>query len=700
MPTFHMTMPGGEEYEVDAPDETAAIGALSQMHAQPAPAAPAADHGGVMGMLESGARALNMGLPFSDRLVAAEKTWLPGLNNGQSYDANLAAERAARAQLTREHPIVAGAGAALGGLAVPFGAARVAAQAASLGAKALAAALGGAGVGAAQGLSDAPDWSDARGTLASEARGAGFGFGLGGAMPLVAAGIGRGYSALADALSSRNGPISNAANQHLLAALQADGAQQVQSELRRLGGDAMLADAGPALLGKAQGAALNSDEGRSVLARALSERNAAANQRLQSDFNRALGPAEDPQLATNAILAHRGDVDARSYPQALGAAPPVDTSGVLARLGQMITGSEGMERRALTSLRDALMENGPTGALVPKSAALNLHKIKGELDNVIQYDAPGLGVPAGAVARQQGALRQMRGELNAALEAQVPGYAAANRDSAALARRAEAVGEGTSLLDSGKTAMTPEALNLRYGAMEPGERAALAKGARGEIERLLDTRANDLVAGRNIIKGEGDWNRARLGTVFGLNRTGEVIDAVDREAKFRDTFNKVVENSQTAQRQAAMRAMKPDPSSETPFFNPNSTLTGMASTLLVKKPVQALYNAVVRQDPTQSYGEIARILAARGGQRDRYVSALADALARQQENRSAGRRFGNSVGLAAALAASGAERIASNKERSDRAPALDPRPDAPPPDPADLTALAASLSARRYDRRR
>jgi hypothetical protein len=91
----------------------------------------------------------------------------------------------------------------------------------------------------------------------------------------------------------------------------------------QLGPDAMLADAGPAFLGKAQGAALNSDEGRSVLANAVTARNEGTNQRIMGDVNRVLGPAEDPQTVTNAIRAHRSAVDNQSYPAALGNALPM-----------------------------------------------------------------------------------------------------------------------------------------------------------------------------------------------------------------------------------------------------------------------------------------------------------------------------------------------------------------------------------------
>ncbi|NDB70416.1 MAG: hypothetical protein EB015_20900, partial [Methylocystaceae bacterium] len=291
--------------------------------------------------------------------------------------------------------------------------------------------------------------------------------------------------------------------------------------------------------------------------------------------------------------------------------------------------SEGNQRRALEHTREMLTVPGNNGMRVVKDNAHNLHAIKQELDNVIQYDQPGLGVPAGALNRQQGTLRLLRGQLNNILETQVPGYAEANRASSSLASRQEAVQRGTQALDSGKTAMTPERLNQEYATMEPGERAAFAKGTRGEIDRILDTRANDVVAGKNVIKGEGDWNRDRLATIFGQEPTDNVINSIDREIKFRDTHNKVVENSQTAQRQAAARAMKPEPSSETPMINPNMTLSGLAGTT-GKKLVQWIADSIKR-DPTDSYGEIARVLTTQGYDRDQNLRALIDYMVRKSQ---------------------------------------------------------------------
>ena len=85
-----------------------------------------------------------------------------------------------------------------------------------------------------------------------------------------------------------------------------------------------------------------------------------------------------------------------------------------------------------------------------------------------------------------------------------------------------------------------------------------------------------------LAQGEGGWNTEKLATVHGREAADELIGSVERNLKFRDTHNKVVENSQTAQRQAAAAAMKPGRPSETPMVNPNATLSGMGLTGIKK----------------------------------------------------------------------------------------------------------------------
>lgn len=653
MPTYEIKGKDGSIYEIDAPDERKAFDAFSKLplaapYNKKEAASAQQPSQSKEGIVDQTSRALLGGIPFSDRAMAGMQTlhdYLAG--SGKDYAGNLADVREANKQFQQEHPYGSLAGSLVGSAVLPVGAAGAATKGIGLLAKAGYGAAAGAGLGAIQGASESPDLTNPTETAKHVAIGGASGGLLGGTLPLAARGIGQVYSGARGMLSKGPEGISKDAAKHIIPAIEADEISNIRGEAGRLGDQAMLADLGPSLLGKLQGAALNSEKGRTTAQNALTTRNQAANQRIQSDVDRAFGPAEDPWQATRNIENHRSNVDSTNYPNALDNAPPVNTGNLLNTINRMIDRSEGNQRRALEHTREMLTVPGNNGMRVVKDNAHNLHAIKQELDNVIQYDQPGLGVPAGALNRQQGTLKLLRGQLNNILENQVPGYAEANSASSALAKRQEAVQRGTQALDSGKTAMTPERLNHEYNTMEPGERAAFAKGTRGEIDRILDTRANDVVAGKNVIKGEGDWNRDRLATIFGQEPTDSVINSIDREIKFRDTHNKVVENSQTAQRQAAARAMKPEPSSETPMINPNMTLSGLAGTT-GKKLVQWIADSIKR-DPTDSYGEIARVLTATGYDRDKNLRALVDYMIRksQMDAQSAAVGRNGAIGLGA-----------------------------------------------------
>lgn len=280
-----------------------------------------------------------------------------------------------------------------------------------------------------------------------------------------------------------------------------------------------------------------------------------------------------------------------------------------------------------------------------------LHKVKMEIDNVVEHDKPGLGIQPGALDNQQASLKQLRFQINDALEKQVPGYMAANRASAALAKRAEAVQAGTQYLGNGKTTPSPQRFAFDFEGLDPGEKIARAKGSRSEIDRVLGTKANDLQALRGELQGEGGWNTDKLATVHGQPAADELVGSVNRNLAFGDTYNKVVENSQTAQRQAAAGAMKPVAPGDTPLVNPNMSITGLLATGAKKTASAAL--SAVRPDPTRSYGEVARALTEQGSKRDARIQNIVDALERRQGNSIGATAGGNQTALLGAIAANG-----------------------------------------------
>jgi hypothetical protein len=648
------------------------IAQLEGGEAKPAAAAQTSDKGVLQTIREAihaPTRILENGflLGLGDRARAG----IGAIIGDGSYGSNLKQEQGETEQFQKDHPVAAPALDVVGSGAAPLAAIGAAAKGTSLGAKTLYAALTGGTVGGLQGGLSSKDWTDIPQTARDTAIGGGTGFILGGAIPGVAKAAGSGVSWVANAMRGRAEGMSRGASNHLVSAMEADTPAAVQAELDRLGPDAMLADSGPSMLGKTQGSALLSDEGRTVATNALTTRNQGTNSRIMGDVERALGPAEDPQSITNAILARRHQIDNVAYPAALDVAPPVRTARIMQDLEDFIPHAVGNERRALENLREMMTryENRPridpfTGRQeidgrgnmvfdrvpVSQDEAHVLHKVKQELDNVIEHNAPGLGVPAAAFTRAQYSLTQMRHALNQALEHQVPGYAAANRASSQLARRADAVKLGTQYLGEGKTTPSPSRFLDEFEQLEAGERIAFGKGSRGEIDRKLGTKANDLQALRGELQGEGGWNTDKLAIVHGDDAARELMNSVERNLKFRDTHTKVVENSQTEIRRSAREAMKPTTPAEMPMIHSGATTTGLLTTG-AKKAVAAIANALVRTDPTRSYGEVARVLTAQGAQRDAHYQAIVDALQRRTRNSAISEKVGDRSTLAAAIVA-------------------------------------------------
>jgi hypothetical protein len=113
--------------------------------------------GALLRAADSGLRAINTGIPFSDRIEAGVKS----LVGGGDYSTNLASEQAARAELSQQHPILAAGGQGIGGLLTTLALPGATPAVAGLVPALSAGARTGAAYGAAQGLSDQPDLTNA-----------------------------------------------------------------------------------------------------------------------------------------------------------------------------------------------------------------------------------------------------------------------------------------------------------------------------------------------------------------------------------------------------------------------------------------------------------------------------------------------------------------------------------------------------------
>ncbi|GJE29555.1 hypothetical protein [Methylobacterium organophilum] len=477
------------------------------------------------------------------------------LRTGKSYADELSGIQAHNAQLKAEHPYIDTgsqiAGSVAGTLPLVIAApAAFGAGAAALPARMGLSALSGGAIGGAD-AGVRSDW-DLREIEKGTALGGAFGAGA----PAVGALAGAGIRKAAEAVASRAAPAPAGIGRSALAKLAEDfrnagGPEPVRARLAELGPGAMLLDASPAFEGRAQGLAVLHDT-REAVTRPIVERARDANARLASDVNGNLGPSVEPAAFHDAIDRSYAQAVPPMYGEALRSTAPVDTSDVLAAIGRLGEtekgGASSALRRAWNLLHTEAEVPGVGRAQVPDRRPEALHNAKEALDAMIAT----VRAQQGSAARSElRALTAVRRGLNDALEAHVPGYREANRTAQGFFQQREAFDRGQTLLNSGRESVRPGLLAQETEAMAPAVADAQRQGLRAEVDRLVGTTANDRTALAKAVKGEGDWNRARLATVFGEDPAQALVGAVEREGAFDASHRRIVENSMTELRKRA-----------------------------------------------------------------------------------------------------------------------------------------------------
>lgn len=580
MPTYSLSGPDGAEYEIDAPDEGAAFKAFQSLGpAQNAPASTATD-APAAGVAGDGSAAVGRGilngvpvvgpalLGGAERLAAGIRSY----QNSTPYADELQKVQAFSQGTADANPKATTAGEIGGGIVgtAPLIAAAPAAFGAAgggLGARALASMASGVGLGSSDSAVRSalkPDTNVSE--VASDAiKGGAVGGVLGAAAPVAGSLVGAGARRFYDMLGGLRAPesgFSPAATRDLQGRVTASGGvEPVQARLNELGARSMLLDASDPLQGAAQGLG-SRPETRGIIQPPVMQRAAGASDRLSADINTALGPAQSPAAITADFRGQRMDPN-RAIGAAVDGAPnPVSARDVLYSIEGRLPQARGAEEAVLRRAQGMLAREDADGFVHVADDPRILHNVKQEMDNVINYGAPDLGVQPGSQTRKDSAAQMVRSHLNEILRDQVPEYAAANDASSALARQIGAVERAPEILRSGEQAIAPADFARQVGGMEPGVRDAYAQATRGLIDRAVGVQPNDVSAMRSLLhidpaSGQGGWNAQKLAALHGDQPIQNVVGAVNRERAFAAADNNIVRNSQTAQRAQAASAYEP-----------------------------------------------------------------------------------------------------------------------------------------------
>lgn len=551
MPSFNITGPDGKKYRVTGENAEGALNALRK--SQGGSSTQNSGDNSVNLPTSSGEayrRSFIEGMPVVGPYIgqgvdALAASIVAGLDPNRSYEDVRASQQQRSQELQREHPTASTLGSLSGTVAgtVPmvaaapglFGAAGSAGRRLIMG-TASGGILGGLDAGVRSGFDP------------TEMKQGGM---LGAALGILAPGAGHVLGEGARLATRTLGPRATPAQRLFSEALNADNIESAAEAARIIGPEAMPVDLGPNLKGLGQGVVTVPGSGRAVIDKAVRTRDAGANKRIGGMLDDTLGKASTPAQTLASIEDGMGRLGP-IYDDALRGAKPVYTATIAKQFDEMAANLRGNPQRAAQSVRNMLNETGKDSLDKSARTLLNARRaIDGMMETA---DGPTKSV-----------LTMMRHQIDGELTRAVPGIKSVDAQYHELARQREAFSRGQQVLESGRTAPRPAELAEEFnaGGVPEGRMVGpsgvpkrLKEGARAEIDRIIGTNANDRVALQKLIKGEGDWSRDRLTTLFGKEKADKVFALLDREKLYSETSADLLRNSETAKRQENVAKVK------------------------------------------------------------------------------------------------------------------------------------------------
>lgn len=347
---------------------------------------------------------------------------------------------------------------------------------------------------------------------------------------------------------------------------------------------------------------------------------AAAKSGTNSLYDMARGRRVDPSPVHSAIL--RELTEASNDPQARSALKEAADLLIDPRTGSLafnpLTGAPSLVGGTQGFINDA-------GALVNARIRISeaIQKLGKEVSNTPGEDLFAAGRRTSVGSR----LNRIRLAINDVLK-QDPTLAAADRIWSSAERTRSAFEYGrTKLLGRGDFVVEPESLTARLAnpALSVEERAAMARGLSRRGRSLI----GDVSPSRNEGKAFGDSiatenNLARIGAVAGERAADQVRGMASREDLFARDAARITGNSTTAERLLGASEFPSPLLGNRQYANIGQrTLLGVGMEG-VTRLADALARGAISKGRARLAADAARLLTARGAERDRIVRSLMD----------------------------------------------------------------------------
>lgn len=384
-------------------------------------------------------------------------------------------------------------------------------------------------------------------------------------------------------------------------------AQDIQSYLRSLGPEAMLADVPGRPRTLAQGLATIPGQGQEVLTREIGARGAGAGQRVEDVMTQRI---DRPNVGFEETLAQQERKSGVLGPMYEAATQSDKMFDVNTLRSALVLYGKDASRSVRSQMNAVLKDLGTKGDV----SAEKLHNVRSALSDVIFKEG-------GSVAVN---LKPFLHKIDDKLD-ELPSYAAARSGYSEASAIQRAVEEGEKVFTGGKTsALSPRELEAKLAGMSDMERAAFQKGARDYIGSLMGTSRNDAAAAWGEF-GKS-WNAEKLKMLVGDESAAAITQRLLAEKEFAKTSSDVLAGSQTGFRTEAQTALRDlrDPES----FNAPSV--GQRVKAAIAAPVNKIMDEIM-------YGtgdirrEVGEILTLQGAERDAVVRQLLGEASRLQD---------------------------------------------------------------------
>lgn len=531
------------------------------------------------------------------------------------YSKNLEAQRAATKADQEERAPLRVMGQLAGGIAGPAQGLRLFQNATTLPGRMAGGAIGGATAAFPYGyLSSDADLSTMRGqgqALKEGGQAAAMGFALGGAMPAVGNAVGRAVDFVRNRVSPDQFSNLPRVTQRNVENIARDmDLPRIQSEARRLGDNAMLADVSPDMRLVAQNAATRPGV-TSVVADPLRARDAMRNERLTAALNQSFGPNVDRTVVNDRLGALRRSAGSEFDRLSATAANDMPAFGTLTAIDTIKASPLGRNPNVADKLSqiERVLRDQNTGAY-GRSAA-EFHAARRLADDILEEK--------GTSGSVRTAVQSIRNELDNALKQGVSGWPQADARFADIAKRQEAFESGQTVFNSGREALRPDEYARYLSTLNRKQKTVEGLGARAEMDRIVGQSNNDLAALNRTMMLPGDDPSRKMQLLFGPNPTRQFYNAKEAENIFAATNNAVNNGSQTAQRQGANQLLSAG--SETAGAGMPTTVPEMV--MAARKRIgDAFRDAAYGRVNEDSARQLARMTVAQGRERDEFIKAL------------------------------------------------------------------------------